>query len=214
MCKVFPSSLGEFGLPWFNCLPAGSIYDWKWLSEEFLAKFMSNTKIAKEPDTLFGLRKEQKETLHNYARRYWEDYNDLEKNICSEQMAVMSFKHGLQPESKLRQSLTKHPATALKDLHARIEQYARLEDDQIPIEVSSAEQPSWENRPKIDRGEPQGVIVNEVDKSKSCDAVVTLFKESIYCIMKKIKRESFFTWPPKMLEDPARHNQKLRCIYH
>ncbi|XP_028076624.1 uncharacterized protein LOC114278726 [Camellia sinensis] len=139
MCKVFPSSLGETRLRWFDRLPAGSIHSWKQLSKEFLARFVSNTKIPKEPDTLFGLRKEQEETLRNYARRYWEEYNDLEENVCSEQMAVMSFKHGLRPESKLRQSLTKRPATTLKDLCARIEQYARLEDDQIPIEVASAE---------------------------------------------------------------------------
>ena len=107
MCKIFPSSFGETGLRWFERLPAGLIHGWKQLSEEFLARFVSNTKIPKEPDTLFGLRKEQEETLRNYARRYWEEYNDLEENVCSEQMAVMSFKHGMCPESKLRQSLTK-----------------------------------------------------------------------------------------------------------
>ncbi|XP_028064330.1 uncharacterized protein LOC114267496 [Camellia sinensis] len=120
MCKVFPSSLGEFGLRWFDRLPAGSIYGWKQLSEEFLARFVSNTKIPKEPDTLFSLLKEYEEMLRNYARRYWKEYNDLEKNVYSEQMAVMSFKHGLCPESKLRQLLTKHLATTLKDLRARI----------------------------------------------------------------------------------------------
>ncbi|XP_028109132.1 uncharacterized protein LOC114307879 [Camellia sinensis] len=170
---VFPSSLGEIELRWFDRLPAGSIRSWKQLSEEFLAKFVSNTKIPKEQDTLFGLRKEQEETLRHYARRYWEEYNDLEENVCSEQMAVMSFKHGLRPKSKLRQSLTKRPTTALKDLRARIEQYARLEDDQIPIEVASAEQTAWHKK-RTDRGKHRGIAVNEVDKSKSHEAVVTL----------------------------------------
>ncbi|XP_028075963.1 uncharacterized protein LOC114278159 [Camellia sinensis] len=195
MCKVFPSNLGETGLRWFDRLPAGSIHGWKQLSEEFLA------------------RKEQEETLRSYTRRYWEEYNDLEKNVCSEQMAVLSFKHGLCPESKLRQSLTKRPATALKDLRARIEQYARLEDDQIPIEVASAEQTAWHKK-RTDRGEHRGIAVNEVDKSKSHEAVITVFKEPIYRILEKIKREPFFVWPPKMLGDPARRNQKLRCTYH
>ncbi|XP_028112451.1 uncharacterized protein LOC114310608 [Camellia sinensis] len=129
MCKIFPSSLEKFRIRWFNHLPARSIYCWKQLSEEFLARFISSTKIPKESDTLFGIRKEYEETLRNYARRYWEEYNDLEKNVCSDQMIVMSFKHGLCPESKLRQSLTKPLATELKDLCARIEQYARFEDD-------------------------------------------------------------------------------------
>ncbi|XP_028055771.1 uncharacterized protein LOC114259940 [Camellia sinensis] len=213
MCKVFPSSLGEIELRWFDRLPTGSIHGWKQFSEEFLARFVSNTKIPKEPDTLFGLRKEQEETLRNYARRYWEEYNDLEENVCSEQMAIMTFKHGLRPESKLRQSLTKRPATALKDLRARIEQYARFEDDQISIEVASAEQIA-RHKKRPDRGEHRGIAVNEVDKSKSHEAIVTVFKEPIYQILKKIKREPFFVWLPKMLGDPAWHNQKLRCSYH
>ncbi|XP_028085513.1 uncharacterized protein LOC114286527 [Camellia sinensis] len=152
MCKVFPSSLGETGLQWFDRLATGSTHGWKQLSEEFLARFVSNTKISKEPDTLFGLRKEQEETLRNYARRYWEEYNDLEENVCSEQMVVMSFKHGLRPKSKLRQSLTKRPATALKDLRAKIEQHACLEDDQISIKVASAEQITRYKK-RTDRGE-------------------------------------------------------------
>ncbi|XP_028114674.1 uncharacterized protein LOC114312614 [Camellia sinensis] len=213
MCKVFPSSLGETGLRWFDRLPAGSIHGWKQLSKEFLARFVFNTKIPKEPDTLFGLKKEQEEMLCNYARRYWKEYNDLEENVCSKQMVVMSFKHGLRPESKLRQSLTKRPATALKDLRARIEQYAHLEDDQIPIEVVSAEQTARQ-RKRTDRGEHRGIAVNEVDKSISHEAVVTVFKEPIYRILEKIKREPFFVWLPKILGDPARPNQKLRCTYH
>ncbi|XP_028069058.1 uncharacterized protein LOC114271654 [Camellia sinensis] len=213
MCKVFPSSLGETRLRWFDRLLTGSIHGWKQLYEEFLARFVSNTKTPKEPDTLFGLRKEQEETLRSYARRYWEEYNDLEENVYSEQMVVMSFKHGLRLESKLRQSFTKCPATALKDLHARIEQYARLKDDQILIEEASAEQ-TTRHKKKTDRGEHRGLTVNEVDNSKSHEAVMTVFKESIYRILEKIKREPFFVWPPKMLGDPARRNQKLRCTYH
>ncbi|XP_028069368.1 uncharacterized protein LOC114271902 [Camellia sinensis] len=213
MCKVFPPSLGETGLRWFDRLPTRSIRGWKQLSEEFLARFVSNTKIPKEPDTLFGLRKEQEETLRSYARRYWEEYNDLEENVCSEQMVILSFKHGLRPESRLRQSLTKRPATTLKDLLARIEQYARLEDNQIPIEVASTEQTARYKK-RTNREEHRGIAVNEVDKSKSHKAIMTVFKEPIYRILEKIKREPFFVWPPKMLGDPARHNQKLRCTYY
>ncbi|XP_028090578.1 uncharacterized protein LOC114290802 [Camellia sinensis] len=128
-------------------------------------------------------------------------------------MAVMSFKHGLRSESKLKRSLTKRPATALKDLRARIEQYARLEDDQIPIKVALTEQTA-RHKKRMDRGEQRGLTMNEVDKSKSHEAVVTVIKEPIYRILEKIKREPFFIWLPKMLGDPARRNQKLRCTYH
>ncbi|XP_028085902.1 uncharacterized protein LOC114286872 [Camellia sinensis] len=79
--------------------------------------------------------------------RYWEEYNDLEENVCSEQMAVMSFKHGLRPESKLRQSLTKRPAIALKNLCARIEQKLSLSEQHltpaVALLVGFNSQPEW-----------------------------------------------------------------------
>lgn len=65
---------------------------------------------------MFSLWKKKKETLHNNARRYWEEINELEENVYSKQMTIMSFKHSLHPESKLKQLLTKSPTTTLKDL--------------------------------------------------------------------------------------------------
>jgi hypothetical protein len=45
-------------------------------------------------------------------------------------------------------------------------------------------------------------------------AFETVFKEPIYKIMEKIKREPFFVWPPKLLENPALRDGKLYCTYH
>ena len=41
-----------------------------------------------------------------------------------------------------------------------------------------------------------------------------MFKEPIYQILDKIKEESFFIWPPKLVGDPAARNHKLQCFYH
>ena len=45
-------------------------------------------------------------------------------------------------------------------------------------------------------------------------AFETVFKEPIYKVMEKIKRESFFVWPPKMVGNPALKDGNLYCSYH
>ncbi len=45
-------------------------------------------------------------------------------------------------------------------------------------------------------------------------AFETIFKEPIYKLMEKIKREPFFVWPPKLLGNPALRDKKFYCTYH
>ena len=47
MCKVFPSSLGDLGLIWFDKLPEHSINSFWELSQAFLARFVTITKQRK-----------------------------------------------------------------------------------------------------------------------------------------------------------------------
>ncbi|GFS30539.1 hypothetical protein Acr_00g0012510 [Actinidia rufa] len=101
MCRVFPSSLGDLGLKWFDRLPPGSIESFYQLTESFVAR--------------------------NYSKRYWETYNEIEE--CSEEMAVASYKLGLAPGDRLWENLTLDPPTGLWDLMSRVEMFARLEDD-------------------------------------------------------------------------------------
>ena len=57
MCRVFPSSLGEVGLRWFDHLKQGSIRSWKEMSDIFTARFIMNTRKPKEIDSLLALRR-------------------------------------------------------------------------------------------------------------------------------------------------------------
>ena len=44
--------------------------------------------------------------------------------------------------------------------------------------------------------------------------VNSLFKETVYQILKKIKNESFFKWPNRIGGDPSKRNLGLYCHYH
>ncbi|XP_075670395.1 uncharacterized protein LOC142640195 [Castanea sativa] len=50
--------------------------------------------------------------------------------------------------------------------------------------------------------------------STGAQVVNSLFKESIYQIIEKIKNESYFKWPNRMGGDLSRRNQSLYCHYH
>ncbi|GFZ07010.1 hypothetical protein Acr_18g0011800 [Actinidia rufa] len=127
MCRVFPSSLGDLGLKWFDRLPPGSIENFYQLTESFVARFVINTKAPKAVSSLLTLKKGRNESIRNYSKRYWETYNEIAE--CSEEMAVASYKLGLSPGDRLWENLTLDPLTDLRDLMSRVEMFARLEDD-------------------------------------------------------------------------------------
>ena len=70
MCWVFPSSLGNLGLTWFDKLPARSIESFHQLIEFFVARFVVNTKAPKGVGSLLTLRKGKNESIQNYNKRY------------------------------------------------------------------------------------------------------------------------------------------------
>ena len=70
MCRVFPSSLGEIALRWFDKLLASSVFSWRQLAELFTSCFIANSKQPREVDYLLTLQKNEGEGLREYARRY------------------------------------------------------------------------------------------------------------------------------------------------
>ena len=58
-------------------------------------------------DALLSMKMGARETLHNYANRYWELYNKIGEG--NEKIAVSTFRMGLPEDFELRDSLTKRP---------------------------------------------------------------------------------------------------------
>jgi hypothetical protein len=70
MCRLFPSSLGEVAMMWFNQLGAGTIFSWDQLAEAFVAQFITNSRKRKEMGTLLTMKLEDNETLKDYSTRF------------------------------------------------------------------------------------------------------------------------------------------------
>ena len=67
--------------------------------------------MPKGVGSLLTLRKGKNETIHNYSKRYWETYNEIEK--CSEELAMVSYKLGMIPSERLWENLMLNPPTDL-----------------------------------------------------------------------------------------------------
>ncbi|XP_057506518.1 uncharacterized protein LOC130789705 [Actinidia eriantha] len=205
MCRVFPSSLGDLGLKWFDRLPPGSIENFYQLTKSFIARFVINTKAPKAVGSLLTLRKGKNESIRNYCKRYWETYNEIEE--CSEEMAVASYKLGLAPGNRLWENLTLDPPNGLRDLMSRVEMFARLEDDVRQAEKTES---------KTSRGEAQARRRKDGSgpyESRAKQGINVIFKEPIYKLLTKIRDKPYFKKPKPMGGDPKRRNQRWKCSY-
>ena len=214
MCRIFPSSLGDVALRWFDRLEHGSIHSWMELTEAFTTRFITNTRKPKEVDSLMALAMRTGENLKSYSARYWETYNEID--WCGEDVAISQFRFGLPVGSKLRQSLAKKPPPNMSNLMSRIEQHVRVEedglqpqkqpDDNIPAQKKSVQ-------PETSRAQHRPKQLKPVTR-ESFQAINITFKEPIFRILPQIKDKPYFAWPAKMGGDPAFRKSKPYCAYH
>uniref|UniRef100_A0A2N9EZ43 Uncharacterized protein n=1 Tax=Fagus sylvatica TaxID=28930 RepID=A0A2N9EZ43_FAGSY len=214
MCRIFPSSLGDVALRWFDRLEHGSIHSWTELSEAFTTRFITNTRKPKEVDSLMALAMRSGESLKSYSARYWETYNEIDR--CGEDVAISQFRFGLPVGSKLRQSLAKKPPPDMSNLMSRIEQHVRVEEDDLQPQKQSGDNVVIQKKsaqPETSRAQRNPKQSGPVTR-ESFQAINTTFKESIFKILPQIKNKPYFVWPARLGGDPASRESMPYCAYH
>ena len=141
-------------------------------------------------------------------------FNEIDGNF--NEVAIRTFKVNLLSEHDLRKSLTGKLVTSLQQLMDRVDKYKRIEDDQqqgkgkakvVPQERRDFRSDRYNNnRPKRDYVEQPGSNNNQVAR--------TVFREPVHQVLEKVKNESFFKWPNKMVRNPEKRNRNLYCQYH
>ena len=145
-------------------------------------------------------------------------FNEIDGDF--DEVAVRTFKVGLPSEHGLRKSLTGKPVTSLQQLIDRVDKYKRIEDDQqqqqqqgkgkaklVPQERREYRPDRYNNnRPRRDYAEQQ--------ISSNSQVVGAVFREPVHQVLEKVKNESFFKWPNKMMGNPEKRNRNLYCQYH
>uniref|UniRef100_A0A2N9GHZ5 RNA-directed DNA polymerase n=1 Tax=Fagus sylvatica TaxID=28930 RepID=A0A2N9GHZ5_FAGSY len=223
MCRIFPSSLGDVALRWFDRLEHGSIHSWTELAEAFTTRFITNTRKPKEVDSLMALAMRSGESLKSYSARYWETYNEIDRwetyneiDWCGEDVAISQFRFGLPVGSKLRQSLAKKPPLDMSNLMSRIEQHVRVEEDGLQPQRQSGDNVVVQKKsaqPETSRAPHNTKQMGPVTR-ESFQAINTTFKEPIFKILPQIKNKPYFVWPARLGGDPASRESMSYCAYH
>ena len=121
MYKVFPSNLGPVAMRWFDGMGGGSIDSFKELTRVFRSHFVTCSKVPPPLDSLLSMTMREGETLKTYFDRYWEMFNEIDKNF--DDIAIRTFKVSLPAKHDLRKSLTRKPARSVRQLMDCIDEY-------------------------------------------------------------------------------------------
>uniref|UniRef100_A0A2N9H092 Integrase catalytic domain-containing protein n=1 Tax=Fagus sylvatica TaxID=28930 RepID=A0A2N9H092_FAGSY len=156
------------------------------MAEVFVGRFITNSRRSKGLDTLMMIRLGSNELIKDYSARFWETYNDIDD--CGEDTALQAFKLGLPPKEDGGNTNAMLP--------------------EAPMQPSSSRSQGQTGQASKASSVPTSYT------PPSFKAFQTVFKEPIHRILDKIKGESFFVWPPKLVSDPAARNHNLYCFYH
>ena len=154
------------------------------------------------------------ETLKTYSGRYWEMYNEMDGNFND--VAINTFKSSLLAEHGLRKSLTGKPATSVRQLMDRIDQYKRVEEDQMQGRGKEKVIPQERRDFRSDRytnSRPRRDFAGQSETTTARN-VGAVFRELVHQVLEKIKNEPYFRWPSKIAGESAKRNQNLYCQYH
>ena len=204
LCRVFPSNLGPMPMRWFDGLRMNSISSFKKLTQSFCSRFMTCSRVPQLLDSLLSMTMREGESVKAYAERYWEMFNEIDGDF--DEVAIRTFKVGLPSEHGLRKSLTGKSVTSLRQLMDRVNKYKMIEDDQqqgkeiakvVPQERRDFRSDRYNNnRPRRDYAEQQ--------RSNNNQVVEAIFREPVHQVLEKVKNESFFKWPNKMVGNPEK----------
>uniref|UniRef100_A0A2N9FX58 Uncharacterized protein n=1 Tax=Fagus sylvatica TaxID=28930 RepID=A0A2N9FX58_FAGSY len=186
MCRIFPSSLGEVALRWFNQLERGSIGSWSQMAEVFVGRFITNSRRSRGLDTLM-------DTALQAFKLGLPPSTGLRQSLTK------------RPPTTLKKLMDR------VERFVRVEEDGGNTNavvSEVPVSPPVSRPPVRTAQAPKARSAPTSYA------APSYKAFHTVFKEPIHRLLDKIKGKPFFVWPSKLIGDPAVRNQNLYCFYH
>ncbi|XP_058223017.1 uncharacterized protein LOC131332738 [Rhododendron vialii] len=239
MCKIFPLTLSEPIMLWYNQLKPKSISCFNELELELSKRFVTSNIQPKTLSMLVNMRRAAGETLRLYTERYWEVYNLIPD--CDQGVAAESFMNRLDPTSAMFRDLSRNPPKTMGELMTIIEKDCVHEEAMAERHTSKAE-PAKTIGPKkqvsnVRQGRgSQGSSGQASNKSNNKGrppqhpqpqswtqtkreprpneyvAERTVFTEPIYKLLNIIGKLPFFVWPTVLLGTVG--SGPGMCTYH
>ena len=98
----------------------------------------------------------------------------------------------------------------------RVDKYKRIEDDKQQGKGKAKVIPQERRDSRLDRYNNNRSRRDYVEQTRSNNNQVfrAVFREPVHQVLEKVKNESFFKWPNKMVGNPEKQNRNLFCQYH
>ena len=134
MCKIFATTLQGEAQDWFHTLPPRSVHSFDDLSLVFTKEYSSYRSIKKKSDHLFNVKKNPKESLRDYVKRFKAEKAKIVG--CDDSIASAAFQKGLPADHPLfgemimKEDLTLADSFALAEKHALWDEARRA--DKVP----------------------------------------------------------------------------------
>ncbi|KAM1044751.1 hypothetical protein ACFX13_036597 [Malus domestica] len=122
MCKIFTTTLQGEEQNWFYTLPPQSIRNFNKLSLVFTKEYSSYRSIKKKFDHLFDVKKNPRESLRDYVRRFKVEKAKIVR--CNDLIARAAFQKGLPANHPLFENLIMKEDLTLADSFALAEKLA------------------------------------------------------------------------------------------
>ncbi|KAM1702802.1 hypothetical protein FF1_028051 [Malus domestica] len=122
MCKIFATTLQGEVQDWFYTLPPQSIWSFDKLSLVFTKEYSSYRSIKKKFDHLFNVKKNPKESLRNYMKRFKEEKAKIVE--CNDSITRAAFQKELPADHLLFRKLIMKEDLTLEDSFALAEKLA------------------------------------------------------------------------------------------
>ena len=98
----------------------------------------------------------------------------------------------------------------------RVDKYKRIEDDQQQGKGKAKVIPQERRDSRLDRYNNNRSRRDYVEQTRSNNnqVVGAVFREPVHQVLEKVKNESFFKWPNKLVGNPEKRIRNLYCQYH
>uniref|UniRef100_A0A2N9HKB0 Uncharacterized protein n=1 Tax=Fagus sylvatica TaxID=28930 RepID=A0A2N9HKB0_FAGSY len=179
MCRIFPSSLGEVALRWFNQLERGTIGSWSQMAEVFVGRFWET----------------------------YNDIDGCTEDTALQAFKLgLPPSTGLRQSLTKRPPTTLKKLMDRVERFVRVEEdggntNAMISEAPVPPAPVPVPPPNSRSQGRISQA-PKASSVPTSYAPPSCKAFQTVFKEPIHRLLDKIKGKPFFVWPSKLIGDP------------
>ncbi|XP_070660574.1 uncharacterized protein [Malus domestica] len=219
MCKIFVTTLQGEAQDWFHTLLARSIQNFDDLSLLVTKEYSSYRSIKKKSDHLFNVKKNPKESLRDYVKRFKAEKANIVG--CDSSIASAAFQKRLTAdhpqfgEMIMKEDLTLVDSFALAKKHALWDKARQTEKapEQPRKESAAAQRKGDGKHPNKGRQEvkrrdqpmtKEGPITNSYSK----------FSIPIHQILCDIKNEPWFKLPKQSKGDTSKLDHTKYCAFH